>query len=287
MIDIVEYKKQALERKQNLIKRTEGKKFEKDTRFWELTIDPKTKVGKAIIRPIGPAPEDESEYVMEYGHFIWKGNRAFSTKCPSTVAGRKCPICEKFFESDKEDKALRRNAKVIMNILVVDDPANPANNGKVFLYRAPLTILNKIKDKLNPEFDSDESINVFDMWEGANIRLVTRDKGGFINYENTTIESPSPIFDDVNNVALYESLFKKMYLLKEFAEAPTYDEVKEKYESFMKSNSNLAEMQKISNADKKTQEEVLNLDMREEVEPETEKTVKTVSEDDFFADLSI
>ena len=240
MPDIEALRRSSLQRKQELQTKTNKSKTAadyKDDRFWTLDYNKDTKVGKAIIRPIGPAMNESDEFVNEYTHFIRKNNKILSLNCPTTV-GQKCPICEYYFSKDKDerDPNYTRNTKYIMNILVVNDFQHPENNGKVFLYRCPVSIMSKIEEALKDTDEMDqpkESVNVFDMWEGANVNLITKDKGGWLNYDSSYISSPSPIFEDVNNTAAYEGLYKKLYQLKEFKVAPSTDEVREKFDAFM------------------------------------------------------
>lgn len=237
--DVNEIRNHGKERMTNLQQKlTENKSFvEKDERFWTLDYNKDTKVGRAIIRPIGPAPGEKDEFVTEYTHFIRRNNKVLSLNCPTTV-GEQCPICQYYFSKDKSERDVQfsRATKFIMNILVVQDFQHPENNGKVFLYRCPVSIMNKIKDALQDVDEMSmpkEPINVFDMWEGANINIVTRDKGGWLNYDSTKISNKSPIFEDTENTALYQELYDKLYSLKEFKVAPSTQEVKEQFNEFM------------------------------------------------------
>ena len=57
------------------------------------------------------------------------------------------------------------------NIYVVKDPANPQNEGGVFLYRFGRKIFDKIMESMQPEFEDETPINPFDFWQGANFKL--------------------------------------------------------------------------------------------------------------------
>lgn len=270
-MDIWAIKAKSKERKANLqskeAERESGKQSYNDERFWTLDYDKNTKVGKAIIRPIGPAMGEEDEYVTEYTHFIRRNNKILSVKCPTTEK-HKCPICEYYFSKDKDsrDNNFARNTKFIMNILVVKDLQHPENDGKVFLYKCPVSVMNKIREALKDKDEMDmpkESVNVFDMWEGANINLITKDKGGFLNYDSSNVASPSPIFDDVDNGALYEELYKKLYSLKEFTVAPSTEEVREKFDNFM--NGVDTSTSNVENHIRSEQKEVLSEESIEDV----------------------
>lgn len=303
-MDIWAIKAAGKERKANLLQketeRENGKQSYSDDRFWTLDYDKNTKVGKAIIRPIGPSIGEEDEYVTEYTHFIRRNNKILSVKCPTTEK-HKCPICEYYFSKDKDDRDnnFARNTKFIMNILVVKDFQHPENDGKVFLYKCPVSVMNKIREALKDKDEMDmpkESVNVFDMWEGANINLITKDKGGFLNYDSSTIASKTPIFEDVDNGALYEELYKKLYSLKEFKVAPTTEEIREKFDTFM--NGVDTSVKNVENHVRAEQKEVLSEDNIEDVIddeiPEefggvsatgSKVDESTVSEDDFWNNI--
>lgn len=295
MTDMLDLRQQAAARKASLLNKINEKenssKSYVDDRFWTLDYDKSTKVGKAIIRPIGPAMGESDEYVTEYTHFIRRNNKILSTVCPGT-AGHKCPICDYYFSKDKDnrDKDFARMTKYIMNILVVYDAQHPENNGKVFLYRCPVSIMQKIEAAIKDKDEMDqpkESINVFDMWEGANVNVISKDKGGWLNYDSSSVAAKSPIFEDVDNTALYEELYKKLYKLEEFKNAPSTEEMKEKFNAFMSnvdtSSSNLENHVRVE------QKEIINgLDDIDDEIPETFNNTdagpsKTVtSSDDFW-----
>jgi hypothetical protein len=54
---------------------------------------------------------------------------------------------------------------------VIEDPINPENNGKVFLYSYGSTIYDRLMDKLTPKFESEIAMNAFDLVEGAAFKL--------------------------------------------------------------------------------------------------------------------
>lgn len=79
--------------------------------------------------------------------------------CPKTV-GKECPICEygwglyNMEGSTKSDKDQARNflpqKNEYVNILVVKDPSNQDNEGKVFLYKLPVSIKKLVAERLSP-----------------------------------------------------------------------------------------------------------------------------------------
>lgn len=134
----------------------------------------------AIIRFL-PSPDTDIPWVVMHNH----GYQASTGKwvienCPKTL-DKKCPICEsasKIWNAGDEEAARRRFKKtsVYSNVLVVRDPQNPENEGKVFVFRYGKKMLELIKNKLRPPSTLDEPLNVFDYADGANFKLKIRSK---------------------------------------------------------------------------------------------------------------
>ena len=138
-------------------------------------------------------------------------------------------------ESDKDiARQRKRRLSYISNILVVSDPANPQNEGKVFLYKYGKKIFDKIQESMNPEFQDEEAINPFDYWKGANFKLKVRKVSGFVNYDKSEFESASSLFD--GDDAKLESLWKTQYKLDEFVSESnfkSYDELKARLDAVL------------------------------------------------------
>lgn len=196
----------------------------KDDRFWEPTItDKDTKISRAVIRPISCVASEDQNVVIQTSHFIKKNNRYYSCVCPKTAGkGSKCPICERYWSQPygQRDQNLRPKKKWIMNIYVVDDSGKPENNGKTFLWACPKTIWDKIEAARTEQYEDERVENIFDLWEGANILVRTKDKAGFMNYEDSTIRSKSALFAELpENDPKYIQVAESAYPLKEFVEA--------------------------------------------------------------------
>ena len=130
-------------------------------------------------------------------------------------------------ESDKEiARRQKRKLQYFSNIYVVSDPANPENEGKVFLYRYGKKIFDKIMESLQPAFDDEVAVNPFDFWKGANFKLKIRKVDGFWNYDKSEFEKPTPLFEKDNDI---EKVWKKQYSLADYTAATnfkSYDELK-------------------------------------------------------------
>ena len=207
----------------------------KDDRFWRPELD-KSSNGYAVIRFL-PATEGEDLPWAKYYSHGFKGKGGWYIEKSRTTIGEKDPVSEMNTElwnsGVEKDKDIARERKrrlhYVSNILVVSDPANPQNEGKVFLYKFGKKIFDKIQEAMQPEFDDEDPINPFDYWAGANFKLKVRKVGGYINYDKSEFESPSELLggDD----GKLEELWKTQHSLQAFV-APdqfkTYDELKKK-----------------------------------------------------------
>ena len=213
----------------------------KDDRLWKPETD-KAGNGYAVIRFL-PAPQNEElPWVRVFNHGF-KGPGGWYIENSLTTLGQKDPVSEmnsqlwnSGVDSDKEiARQRKRRLSYFANIVVVSDPKNPENEGKVFLYKFGKKIFDKIMDKMQPEFEDDEAVNPFDMWTGANFRLKIRKVAGFTNYDKSEFESSSALLDGDDEKL--ETLWKSQYSLQEFlspSNFKSYDELKEKLDSVLK-----------------------------------------------------
>ena len=187
-----------------------------DTRFWKPTMG-KDNVGSAIIRFL-PAPEGEDiPWVKIFAHGF-QGPGGWYIENSLTTLGQKDPVTEfnrglwnSGNEKDKETvRKQKRKLSYYSNIYVVKDPANPQNEGKVFLFKYGKKIFDKILNAMQPEFEDEKPINPFDFWAGANFRLKIRKVEGYWNYDKSEFDSSSPLLDDDDAM---EALWKKQYSL--------------------------------------------------------------------------
>ena len=209
------------------------KKSYVDERIWKPVMD-KTGNGYAVIRFL-PMIEGESlPWVKVWNHAFQGPTGQWYIENSLTTVGQNDPVSEmnsaywnSGVESDKEiARRQKRKLQYFANIYVVNDPKNPDNEGKVFLYRFGKKIFDKCMESMQPAFEDESPVNPFDFWEGANFKLKIRKVDGYWNYDKSEFEAPSPLFDDDDKI---EEVWKKQYSLEEFS-APTnfksYDELK-------------------------------------------------------------
>ena len=220
---------------EELNKISKGSESYKDDRFWRPELD-KSSNGYAVIRFLPPVDGEDVPWARLFSHGFQGKGGWFIENCPTTIGG-KCPLCEvnndlwnSGLESDKDiARQRKRKLSYISNVLVVSDPANPQNEGKIFLYKYGKKIFDKINEAMNPEFEDESPVNPFDFWEGANFKLKVRKVAGFINYDKSEFESTSAVYD--GDDAKLEELWKTQYALSEFTDPSnfkSYDELKTK-----------------------------------------------------------
>ena len=128
-----------------------------DERFWKAELD-KSGSGYAVIRFL-PAPNGEDmPYVRVFNHGF-QGPGGWYIENSLTTLGQKDPLAEynstlwnSGIEANKEiARKQKRRLTYISNIFVVEDKANPQNEGKNFLFRYGKKIFDKVSSMANPE----------------------------------------------------------------------------------------------------------------------------------------
>jgi hypothetical protein len=205
-----------------------------DDRLWKLECD-KSGNGYAVIRFL-PAPNGEDlPFVKLYSH-AFQGPGGWYIENSLTTLGQKDPVSEyntmlwnNGTDAGKEAaRKQKRKLTYIANIYVVKDPANPSNEGKVFLYKFGKKIFDKLTAAMQPEFEDEEAIDPFDFWQGANFKLKAKNVAGYRNYDSSEFARPDALLDDDDAM---EAVWKKEYSLAELVAADqfkTYDDLKKR-----------------------------------------------------------
>jgi hypothetical protein len=212
----------------------------KDDRLWSAEVD-KAGNGYAVIRFLDSPQidgEDGMPWVQVFNHGFQGPGGWFIENCLTTVNG-KCPVCEhntalwnSGIESNKDVvRKQKRKLSYIANILVIKDAAHPENEGKVFLYKFGKKIFDKIKEKIEPQFEDEKAVNPFNFWEGANFKLKIRNVEGYRNYDKSEFDVATAVANgDDDDI---EKIWKASYSLKTFLNASdykSYDDLKAKLE---------------------------------------------------------
>lgn len=195
----------------------------------------KTETGNTYTVRLLPYAKDPKK---TFFHFFTHGWVSLSTGeyvaalSPQTF-GERDPIAEERYRvlrTGSEDekakiKAIGRSEKWLVNVLVVNDPVNPDNNGKVKILRYGKQLKKIIDEAIDGE-DADEfGPRIFDLSpNGVNLKIKVEKQGDYPSYVSSRFSSPSGLADMDDNSAkkIYDSAFEldKVFTLK------SYDDLK-------------------------------------------------------------
>tara|TARA_B100001996_G_scaffold64096_2_gene46183 strand:- start:1675 stop:2580 length:906 start_codon:yes stop_codon:yes gene_type:complete len=220
-----------------------------DERLWKPQLD-KSGNGYAVIRFL-PAPNGEDLPFAKIWSHAFQGPGGWYIENSLTTLNKKDPVGElnrKLWNSGSEankDIARKQKRKLsyYSNILVVKDSVNPDNEGKVFLYKFGKKIFDKVIEAMQPQFDDETPVNVFDPWEGADFKLKIVLKDGFWNYDKSEFAAPTPLaggdddaievlwkqehsltaFTDNSNFKTFEELTERLNMVLNTKPAPRRD----------------------------------------------------------------
>ncbi len=215
-----------------------------DTRFWKPTPDTAGNA-YAVIRFLPPPPNpnfpngiEPAFFVRMYNYgfqgptgewYIEKSRRTIGEEDPVNDFARKLYASKIQANIDKAKKIGQRT-RFVSNIIVIEDPAKPENNGKVFLYEYGKKIFEMIMDKMNPQFPDEPKINVFDLMNGANFRVKVRKVEGFPNYDRCEFAERGPLLG--GDKEKLGAVWKQCHSLQEFLnpnQFKSYDELEKKF----------------------------------------------------------
>ena len=216
-----------------------------DERLWKPEVD-KAGNGYAVIRFL-PAPNEEDLPWAQVWSHAFQGPGGWYIENSLTTLGKKDPVSDLNRElwnagaegSPQRDQARKQKRKLnyYSNIYVVKDSANPANEGRVFLYRYGKKIFDKIMESMQPAFEDESPVNPFDFWKGADFKLKITRVAGFWNYDKSEFAETSTLggFNDKE----LEALWKEEHSLAAFTaddQFKSYEDLKFRLESTLKGN---------------------------------------------------
>jgi hypothetical protein len=240
MASMADYKNRRKDNLDSLTKKldavTNNSKSYEDDRIWKLERD-KAGNGYAVLRFLD-APKGEASPYIQVWHHGFQGPGGWYIENSLTTLNKKDPVSEantrlwnSGVESDKDiARQRKRKLNYYSNVLVVEDPTNPQNNGKVMLFKYGKRIFDKVYDCLNPEFKDEAKINPFDFYDGVNFKMKVRMVEGYVNYDKSEFESSAkPIADTDEEI---ENIWDKCYSLQDFLgpdNFKSYDELEAKF----------------------------------------------------------
>jgi len=263
--------------------------YEEDSRFYKLSRD-KNDNGGALIRFIPSS--DNVPFIKMIRINAEKGanNRFCKDWSPQSI-GKSDPFNEMFVklwkEGRKEEaKKFGRQERYITNIKVIKDPANPENEGKIFLFDMSKTLFDKIKQAVKPSEDEialgAEPKKVFDPVQGNSFLLkIKKGANGFLTYEDSKFAEKIDGIYDSEEEAL-KDIKENAYTLKDWLQLDfykSYNELKECLDWFMGIENKEEPKEELKEEVKEEPKEEVKEEPKEEVK-EPEKTVDSEIDDD-------
>ena len=140
----------------------------------------------------------------------------------------------------EEARKFARQTRFYTNILVIKDPANPANEGKVFLLDLSQSLKLMLENAMFPS-DADRALGaeakaLFNPLQGHNFKLVSSKAAtGFITYEKSSVMDPvTSVFDSKEEAVTF--IKENCYPLDDFLKPEiykSYEELQAKLEYVM------------------------------------------------------
>jgi len=220
-----------------LSKTTESSYEKERAEYFSLTKD-KAGNASAVIRFLPMVEGDDLPFVKMYTH-AFKGptGKWYIENCRSTI-GETDPVNEGnailWAGTDKDKDVARqrkRKTKYISNVYVVSDPSNRENEGKVLKFSYGQKIFDMIKNKMDPQFEDEKPVNVFDLYEGANFKLRMRQVEGYPNYDQSVFGDVGPIADSDEAILKIMNSAEPLSPLVAPDKFKSYDDLKKKFES--------------------------------------------------------
>ena len=216
-----------------------------DDRFYKLKRDENGN-GAAIIRFL---PDPNMKMMLQ----LWKINvnnqkgadrRWVSELSPQNI-NQPDPFHKAWadlWQQGKKEEARKfaRQTRFYTNILVIKDPANPANEGKVFLLDLSQSLKLMLENAMFPS-DADRALGaeakaLFNPLQGHNFKLVSSKAAtGFITYEKSSVMDPvTSVFDSKEEAVAF--IKENCYPLDDFLKPEiykSYEELQQKLEYVM------------------------------------------------------
>jgi len=312
MSKLAQLKKNRGANLKNLQKRLEESNNQgapRDERIWKPKMNMDKGKGTAIVRFLPSYEGNPFEEVKSY-QFAGPGGNYWDLALQTI--GEKDPVQLAAINAFRKAKAdgderLRNEAKKFLpksqfyaNVYIVKDEENPENEGKVKIFQFGKQIYSFIEKAIQPEFDDEDPMDPFDLWDGADfkIRMIAKtipdSKTGksvkVPNYENSEFDRQSEFMDgDEDKI---EELLEQTVDLTEFVDPKkfkSFDEVAAKFNEVMKKPYNWLSADAVEeHVQEKQQEQKMDneqdnddgSDQHRELEPEPESNQDDDDDDD-------
>jgi len=288
----------------------------RDERIWKPKFNKDKGKGVCVVRFL-PAGEGEPfVHQMSYsfngpgGNFYGLARQTIGEEDPVQIAA-----INGFVKAKNEgDKELKEKTKKFLpkhqyfaNVYVVKDEEVPENEGKVFIWQFGPAIYKKVEAAINPEYDDEEAIDPFDLWEGADFKIRmksteipdsrTGKKITVPNYDDSEFMKKSEFMDGDEDKL--EEIVEQTYDLAEFIDPKlfdSFDKVAERFKKVLGKPHNWLDPEGVKeHVEDKEQEDKMEQEQdnddgsddhredgnkKEEEEPEKEEESKSGNDDD-------
>jgi hypothetical protein len=240
--------KNTKEIRDNVQKQEESKKNRKtDDRYLTLKVEKNESV--SVRGRFLPATEQEDPtaiptfYATKMYHQVENdlGEKMFE-QCPKSV-GLDCPICKynsvHWKTYSKKEQGRSKKTKYIANFLVLKDPKNPANEGKVFLLSFGKKIYEKIMAEMFPTSDGvDEATacDIYDVMNGKDFILKVKIVDEFMNYDDSKFSDKITALYDGDEKKLGEvakACHKLSELVSKKEDFKSFEDIKTRFTNFI------------------------------------------------------
>ena len=202
-----------------------------DDRIWKPKMG-SDNTGYAVVRFLPGSDVNKTPWVRVYSHGFQGPTGKWYIEKSLTTVGQQDPVSEynsklwnTGIESNKEiARKQKRRTSYYANVLVVKDPANPSNEGKVMIYQFGQKIFDKVMGAMQPEFADEEAVNPFDLIEGANFRIKIKIVSGYWNYDSSEFERPSALSEEESKL---EAVFNAQHDVHEMVDPTTFKSYEE------------------------------------------------------------
>lgn len=198
---------------------------------------------------------------VKHHHFIKLGNKYFVEHCYNNkIDGGTCCICdywykelwpkynvlkEQYGKDSEQCKKFLSNVinnfgqkqEFLSNVFVIKDSLQAEKENGVFIYPFPKTIKEKIDEKMFPEDDDLDPINVFNVVDGRTFRIKASKQGGFgLNYKSSIfLDKSSSLMPEPDQI--HEILSNTHDLQAYIDESKkTPEEIETRFKEFMRTN---------------------------------------------------
>ena len=197
--------------------------------------------GYAVVRFLPGKDVSKTPWIRMYDHGFQGPSGKWYIENSLTTIGQKDPVSEynsrlwnNGTEAGKEQaRKQKRRTSYYANVLVMKDPANPQNEGKIKLYKFGQKIFDKVMGAMQPEFADEDPVNPFDLFEGANFRVKIKMVAGYWNYDSSDFEKASPLSEDETKLQqVFDGQFDVHELIAD-DQFKTYEELQTKLDQVL------------------------------------------------------